>query len=102
MLKRMNKLLHIKVKADYLKEMEKKKVNNIPKEFTKYFWEYDINKINPSKNCDLIIERILNYGNIDSIKWLFSIYEVEVIKKTLRTSRRLLPKTQNYWKLILQ
>ena len=77
------------------------RINNIPEEFIKYFWEYDVNKINLSKNHDLIIERILNYGNIESIKWLFSIYKIEIIKEILSDNKRLLPKTKNYWKLIL-
>jgi len=74
---------------------------NLPEDFSVYFWEYDLKKVNTEKYADLVIERILNYGNTESIIWLLKYYNTEKIKKTVLNNRNILPKTKKYWKLLL-
>jgi len=48
-----------------------------------------------------IAERLLNYGDLNGIKWLLSWTDTKFIKKLVDNNRNLNPKTRNYWKIIL-
>ncbi len=74
---------------------------NLPEDFSVYFWEYDLKKIDIEKYSKLVIERILNYGNTSSVIWLLNHYNIETIKKNAINNKQILPKTKKYWKLIL-
>ena len=43
---------------------------DIPKEFKKYFWDTDFEKLDIQKNKKYIISRLYNFGDIEEIKWL--------------------------------
>ncbi len=45
------------------------------------FWDINLKKIDPEKNKNFIIHRILSYGTMDDIRELFKIYNKETIKK---------------------
>ncbi len=67
----------------------------------KYFWEVDIKRLNFEKYKEYIIERILEYGDEEAIKWLFKKYDKKTIKKIAFFSRSLMKKSKNFWKKIL-
>ncbi len=62
------------------------------------FW--DVSKIDPYKNVDFIILRILQFGDIDDFKWALSFYGQEKIKKVfMKIGKKLDKKSLNFWKL---
>lgn len=50
----------------------------------------------------LIISRVLNFGDIIALKWLFKTYKVELIKETVVSSNNLRHNKKNFWKLVLK
>lgn len=47
----------------------------IPQSLLPYFQEYDFTRLAIDPHADLIIERTLNYGNLDELRWLFRQYD---------------------------
>jgi hypothetical protein len=76
---------------------------HIPMSLKPYFQEYDLEALNIKRDADLIILRILEYGNWDEIRWLFLVYPRERIRRFLREhgERWLKPVTFNYWRLLM-
>jgi len=81
--------------------MAKKKPQTLPKEFKKYFWEYDFDKISPDKDYKLILGRIMNFGNMKSVKWMLDNFDEKDIKEfVLQTGGQQLDKrSDNFWRL---
>lgn len=73
----------------------------LPEKFRKYFWEYRGIPLNIGEDATLITERILTFGNPESLHWLLNCIDLPFLKKTISKSRKLDAKTLNYWKLIL-
>jgi len=73
----------------------------IPREFKKYFWDIDLSAADPKKQGVYILERLLEYGDSRAIKWLKDFYGLKLIKGVVAKSRKLSPKTVNYWRLVL-
>lgn len=73
----------------------------IPEEFKKYFWDVAFDDLTIEKYPRFITERILNYGNMDGLKWLLSWADKNFIENIINLSRNLNPKTKNYWHIIL-
>ena len=73
----------------------------LPEEFRKYFWDVDYDDLSLEKYPKFIAERIMNYGDLDSVKWLQSVLDREFIRSVVLNSRNLNPKARNYWELVL-
>jgi len=69
------------------------------KEMLALFWDTDISDINIEKHSEYIIRRILEYGDLGSVKWMFKTYRENLIKKVLNESRDISKKSSSYWKL---
>ncbi len=78
----------------------KNKLDTIPERFKKYFWDCDFENLGMQKYAFFIIERILNFGNVDSIKWLLSNTDRKMLMEVIEKSRNLNKKTRNYWRII--
>jgi len=76
-------------------------IKRLPEEFRKYFWDVDYDDLSLEKYPKFIAERIMNYGDLDAVKWLQSVLEMEFIRSVVLKSRNLNPKTRNYWELML-
>ena len=61
------------------------------------FWDTDFNNIDSQKNASTIIERVLDLGDFEQLKVMFRHYNKDEVKQVLRTSRRLTPKSANFW-----
>lgn len=81
--------------------MTKQKNNDLPEEFRKYFWDCEFDELSIEKYPKFIAERVLNFGDINSVKFLLSKIDIELIKMIISTSRNLNNKTQNFWRIIL-
>jgi hypothetical protein len=80
---------------------DKKPKHKLPKEFQKYFWDVPFGELYLEKNPRFIAERLMNYGDLNSIKWLLSHIDMQFIKTLVETSRNLNPKTKNFWNIML-
>ncbi len=73
----------------------------LPKMLRKYFWDCSFEDLRLAQYPIFISERILNFGDMDSLRWLFSKIDKEFLIDLVNKSRNLNKKTKNYWKLML-
>ena len=66
------------------------------------FWDVNPDKIDPKKNAQYIIERILDLGRDEEVRWMWNFYDRKFLKKVVEKSRSLRPRTKNLWNLVLQ
>lgn len=59
------------------------------------FW--DVRSVDPVKNSDFVIERILNFGDIDDFKWAIKFYGKDKMKRGAENSRELDSKSLSFW-----
>ena len=64
------------------------------------FWDVDPKTIDPEKNAVYVIERILDFGRDDELRWMAAYYPQSLIQKVVRTSRVLQPKSRALWQLV--
>ena len=76
----------------------------IPVGLKPYFQEYNIACLNIADDANLIIQRTLEFGTWDEIRWLFETYRGARIRLFLREhgERGLKPVTFNYWRKLLR
>lgn len=75
----------------------------IPEGLWPYFQEYDLAQLNLERDADLIIQRALEFGTWDEVRWLFATFGRQLIGSFLRKrgERLLSPVTFNYWRRLL-
>jgi len=78
-------------------------ITEIPADLHHYFQEYDPASLNITHDADLIIQRTLEFGTWDDLRWLFETYQLKRIRSFLRQrgERMLRPVTFNYWRKLL-
>lgn len=69
----------------------------IPVKFAAYFWDTDINNVDIKAHYEYVIERILEYGDEEAFWWMKQNFEREKIVETLRKSKRISPKSGNFF-----
>lgn len=72
----------------------------LPPHITKYFWGDNISELDLQKNKTYIIQTILDKGDQNAIKWLFSTIDPRTIKDML-PSIRLDKKSAHFWNTYL-
>ena len=65
------------------------------------FWDTNIENIDLKKNAQYIIERVLDLGHDDEVRWIWQTYSKELLKKVVDGSRSLRPETKNLWMNLL-
>ena len=65
------------------------------------FWDVDPKTIDPKKHARYIIERILDFGNDDEVRWMWQAYPKSLIRDVVRRSRVLHPKSRSLWELLV-
>ncbi len=63
------------------------------------FWDVDLAFIQPGHEV-FVIERILNYGDIPAMRWMWDNFTDDVITSVIRGSSRLTRKAATFWALI--
>lgn len=66
------------------------------------FWDIDASKLDPDKNPEYIIERILDHGDDEEVQWMWGYYDHSLIQEIAHTSRVLRPETRSLWTLLTQ
>jgi len=80
----------MKEKKRLLNRREKKLLSSI-------LWDTDINTIDIQLKKFAIIERILNFGRPEHLRWLFKNFSREDIINVIKTSSNLDKKVANFW-----
>jgi hypothetical protein len=75
----------------------------IPQGLWAHFQEYDPARLDMERDADLIIQRTLEFGTWDEVRWLFAAYGRQRIGAFLRQwgERQLSRVTFNYWRRLL-
>jgi putative transcriptional regulator len=77
--------------------------SQVPAGLSPYFQEYDLQALNIQKDANLIIQRTLEFGTWDELRWLFEVYGTKRIQAFLHRygERWLRPVDFNYWRKLL-
>ncbi|MBI2443892.1 MAG: hypothetical protein HYV42_01455 [Candidatus Magasanikbacteria bacterium] len=65
------------------------------------FWDVDPKTIDPKKHARYIIERIMDLGNDDEIRWMWQTYPRQKLKDVALRSRVVHNKSKSLWQLML-
>lgn len=71
----------------------------VPQRYRHFFWEVDPLKLDTRRDAKYIIERILEMGDLSTVKWLQWTYPARVIMETLETTRKVSQKSKNFWRI---
>lgn len=71
----------------------------LPKAFNKYFWDTNTTELSPGKNKTYMIERLLELGDLEELEWVNKNFSKQEVKKTIQDSRRITPKTGNFFSI---
>jgi len=74
----------------------------IPKNLYKYFWDVDVKKLNPQKKPYFVINRLLDKGDAQAVRWIRKHYSEEQIKETFKKIRDFNAKVGRFWTLFLK
>ena len=66
------------------------------------FWDTNPKWIDLEKNAQYVIERVLDFGRDDEVRWLWNHYDKALMKKIVEKSRSLRPETKALWTLLLK
>ncbi len=61
------------------------------------FWDVDPKTIHPKRHARYIIERILDFGNDDEVRWMWRTYPRSFIRDVVKNSRVLHDPTRSLW-----
>lgn len=61
------------------------------------FWDTDIKKLDTKKNAKYIIERIMDFGNDEEVRWMRNYYPKELIAGVCKSSKQLHKSSRNLW-----
>jgi hypothetical protein len=64
-------------------------------------WDVNIKTLDPSRYKRFVIERVLQYGRPEQVRWLCRRYSKKEISAVVRVSRNIGRKTAAYWSLHL-
>jgi hypothetical protein len=75
----------------------------IPVGLLSHFQEYDTSQLSLEHDANLVIQRTLEFGAWDDLRWLFGVYGARRIRAFLRErgQRLLTPVTFHYWRKLL-
>ena len=65
------------------------------------FWDVDPATLDAERHATYIIERILDYGTDEEVRWMYGAYPRELIRNVVDSSRVLRPETLPLWKQLL-
>ncbi len=76
-------------------------MTKLPDQYRKYFWDCDFYEITMEAYPFFITERLLNYGNEQTLNWLLAQIDKAYLTNVVKHSRNLDKKTKNYWNILL-
>jgi hypothetical protein len=73
----------------------------IPVRLRRLFWDTDPGSLDSSRYATAIIERVLELGDLQDVRWLQHRYAGTVIAQVLTLSKGLSPRSRSFWNLWL-
>ena len=73
----------------------------LPEFLRSLFWEVDFSEVQLKSHMRYVVERILEYGNDQSVIWLRKTVTPKEIAEVVKSSRAISPNTAALWALIL-
>jgi len=67
----------------------------------RYFWDIDPMQLDVDQFPVYVIERLLEYGDLPSVRWMLHNYSREEMVRVVQTSRRLSRLSASFWALYL-
>jgi hypothetical protein len=61
------------------------------------FWDTPLASINPALHKDFVIERLLQYGGMEGIRWLLENWGPAAIENVVISSRNISRMTAGFW-----
>lgn len=79
------------------------RISDVPSSLAAFFQEYDLSSLDLERSASTIIERTLQFGNREEIRWLFHTYRQDMIRDWVaRWGTVVLPEPhRTFWALIL-
>lgn len=66
------------------------------------FWDTDPSRVDPEEHARYIIERIMDFGMDEEVRWMWKTYPREVMRRVLALPRvQVHPKSKVFWELML-
>lgn len=78
---------------------DKESVAGVPEQFRSLFWDTSLGNIHIRRNARYIIERVLEFGDMDAFDWLQKVYPVRNIVDVLLLNRGISEKSRNFWRV---
>jgi len=69
----------------------------IPNRYRKYFWDIAVENLDLQEKSDYIITRLLEFGNIEVLRWLKKTYSDKLINDVVKKSKVLSAKSANFY-----
>jgi hypothetical protein len=69
----------------------------IPERTRRLFWDAEPRSVDKRIHRSYIVRRIMDYGNMEDVKWMLRTYSTEEIIDVLKKSRGLSPKSACFW-----
>ena len=60
---------------------------NLPQELRPLFWSYKFNDLDMSKDRNLVITQVINYGSLAEWRWMVSAYGKDSVREVLGAVR---------------
>ena len=75
----------------------------LPAALRPLFWDCRLETLDSDAHAPLVLERVLEYGSLTSVRWALDTYGPDRIREFLRTRgvRTLSRKTLSFWKVLL-
>ena len=71
----------------------------IPERLRRLFWDTDPESLDLSRHATAIIERVLEMGDLQDVRWLQHRYTGTTIAQVLTLSKGLSPRSRVFWNL---
>lgn len=65
------------------------------------FWDVNPKTIDPQKHARYIIERVMDFGMDDEVRWMWGFYSHSLLRDVAHTSPVLQSKSRALWTLML-
>ncbi len=69
----------------------------VPERVQRLFWDVKKDEVDIDFHRSYIIRRIIDFGNMDDVKWMLETYSQDQIVDVVRRSRGLLRKSARFW-----
>lgn len=74
---------------------------HLPKKLKILFWDFNLEQINISQHKAFIIERLLEKGDFEAVKWIFQNLPKQEVETVILKSPNISQKTRNFWQIVL-